>query len=244
MASNGNNDKDDENNLFEDLLENEGEPEKEVTPGQKETTPENQDNQEAEKTPEELAAEKAAEEEKLRKNKDAEEARKRREKEEKDRKAEEQAKADKEKAEADKEEKAKENRKRIGEQLIDCRKKYPEIDFEALDKDENFREFINGRLLGKKTFTELYEDYLKLSKNLSGKSDEEIRENFEKKSISSPGSTKGGGGGGNPDGIYSEAEYDSLVERLPFMSDAEYKAISAKFQKTDEYFQKQSKKRR
>ncbi len=161
------------------------------------------------------------EEEQRRKNKNAEEARKRREREAKQKKDE-----------------AKINE--IGRQIEECKKKYPNLDIVALDKDENFKKFIDGKLLGKKDFTELYEDYIKLRGSLSAKSEEEVMQDYQLKSRASGGTyiAGGSGGGGRPADIYSPEELARLEERIPFMSASEYDRIADKLEKSLAFYEK------
>ena len=134
-------------------------------------------NPEPEPEPEtELTDAEKAEAEALKK-KNAEEAQKRREREAKE-KAEKEAK---EKAEAEAKAKAEQEAKqkteeetraksesgnqrenqvtKLAKQIADFRIKNPEIDIEKLQKDTDFTEYLSGKLLGKKTFTELFESY-------------------------------------------------------------------------------------
>jgi|SRR5690606_27766606 len=178
--------------------------------------------------------EKEAESERI-KNKNAEEARKRREAEAKAKKeAEEKAKLESEK----KKETRESNEEKLGKQLLEFTKKYPDIDLRELDNDPNFKRFIDGKLLGKKDFIELYEDYTALKKNLSGKSQEEIERDYYKKSRSAVGSLGTGASATDVGDIYSEDELEKLAARLPLMNDAEADKIMAKFQKSIDFYSK------
>lgn len=178
--------------------------------------------------------EKEAESERI-KNKNAEEARKRREAEAKAKKeAEEKAKLESEK----KKETRESNEEKLGKQLLEFTKKYPDVDLRELDNDPNFKRFIDGKLLGKKDFIELYEDFTALKKNLSGKSQEEIERDYYKKSRSAVGSLGTGASATNVGDIYSEDELEKLASRLPLMNDAEAEKIMAKFQKSIDFYSK------
>lgn len=190
-----------------------------------------------------------SEEEKRKKNKDAEEARKRREAEEKAKKeAEEKAKAEaEEKAKAEAEEKARleaeqkkrsEQTQKLGDQLIQFKKAYPDVDLQTLDKDANFKNFIDGKLLGKKDFKTLYEDYLNLTSSISGKTADEIKKIHQIKAGSSTGTSTPQGTPKVSDDVYSREELDRLTRKLPLMSDAEAKKIMAKFDKSVEFYKK------
>src|SRR5690554_2742101 len=178
--------------------------------------------------------EKEAESERI-KNKNAEEARKRREAEAKAKKeAEEKAKLESEK----KKETRESNEEKLGKQLLEFTKKYPDVDLRELDNDPNFKRFIDGKLLGKKDFIELYEDFTALKKNLSGKSQEEIERDYYKKSRSAVGSLGTGASATDVGDIYSEDELEKLAARLPLMNDAEADKIMAKFQKSIDFYSK------
>ncbi len=190
---------------------------------------------------------KAAAEEERRKNKDAEEARKRREAEAKA-KAEEEAKKKAEeealaKAKADEEAKKKDldedrsaKEKKLGEQLVEFKKKHPNVDLGELDKDKNFKRFIDGKLLGKKDFTGLYEDFVDFKSELGGVTKDIVQKNYQKANSSSGSSGKGGGE--VPTGIYSEAEMDKIAQKLPFMSRQEAAKVTEKLEKSIAYYEK------
>lgn len=172
------------------------------------------------------------------KNKNAEEARKRREAEAKAKKeAEEKAKKEAEEK-AKKKETRESNEEKLGKQLLEFTKKYPDVDLRELDNDPNFKRFIDGKLLGKKDFIELYEDFTALKKNLSGKSQEEIERDYYKKSRSAVGSLGTGASATNVGDIYSEDELEKLAARLPLMNDAEAEKIMEKFQKSIDFYSK------
>ena len=183
-----------------------------------------------------------AEEEQRRKNKDAEEARKRREAEAKAKqeaeakaKQEEEAKA---KQDPDKKEDAEKKQKEIdklGEQLVEFKRKYPQIDLRALDKDSNFRNFIDGKLLVKKDFIGLYEDYLELHTNVSGKAKEDIIKTYELKKQSSSGTSVSKTTQSEGE-IFTEAELEKIVNKIPLMNDKDFAKVSAKFEKSLAYY--------
>jgi len=200
--------------------------------------------------------EETSEEELRRKNKDAEEARKRREAEAKSK---EEAEAKAKEAEAKKQEEAKkleekveqqtkvetqeikqkaEQTNRLGEQLVKFKAIYPEVDLSALDKDNNFKKFINGKLLGKQNFVELYEDYIELTSSISGKNQNELKKNYEIKAKASSGTSKPSGKADAIAEVYSQEELDKLVKRIPLMSDNEVKKIQEKFNRSVEYYKK------
>lgn len=195
------------------------------------------------------------------KNKDAEEARKRREEEKKSdksdtadkkgedkknstedvNKANETSEDDKKKAEAEKKQKT--NEKKVYDQLKDFKDKYPDISLETLDNDKQFKKFISGRMLGKETFIELYEDFITLKGEVSGKTSEEITNDYALKKNASSGSSKGNAnasGSGTPSNIYSETEMEDLTEKLPFMQPGtkEYEATMKKFKESIAYYDK------
>ena len=222
-----------EQDLFKDLLEDTDE-----------------DSEEEEKSEEE----KKKEEEERQKNKNAEEARKRREAEAKakadaDAKAEAEAKAEadaKAKAEAEKKEadekskKHEENRAKLGEQLIEFSKKYPDVKLADLDKDKAFKQYIDEKLLGKKSFIQLYEEFVEVKKAISGNKDDKNEQDGgeDPRANASSGSATGKGSSSSGVDVYSEEEFDRLVSKIPFMSDNEFKKIEAKFNKSYSYYKK------
>lgn len=212
-------------------------------------------------TEEELLEQEEAEklkQEQLQKNKDAEEARKRREAEEKEAKAkaekeqaeaEEKARLEKEEAEKlaeqakEKEEKEKKVRQenKLGAELIDFKDKYPNIDIAKLDEDENFKTFIDGKLLGKKDFTGLYEDYQKMQSSINGMSQEENSIRYQLKQESSSGGI-GREQQTNP-GVYSEEEMADLIKKMPLMNPNKVAEISEKFNKSIAFYEEKKKKK-
>lgn len=173
------------------------------------------------------------EEEQRRKNKDAEEARKRREAEEKAKKAEEAKKDESDKKEADRTNK-------LGEQLVQFRKKYPDVELAELDKDKSFKKFIDGKLLGKKDFISLYEDYLEMRSEFSGKTPDEVRKVHRKKEQASSGSSLGSSQQPNTvSDVYSEEEIERLSQKIPLMSHQEAERVMEKFDRSIDYYKKQ-----
>jgi hypothetical protein len=172
---------------------------------------------------------KLAEEEQRRKNKDAEEARKRREAEAK--------KKDKQETEK-KKPGTDEMEKRLGDELYAFKRRYPDIDLEKLDKDSTFRKYLDGKLFGRKNFTELYEEYVEFRKELSGKSEEEIIKSHQRKAESGSPSSTGGGKTNVPDDIYSEEELQKIADKIPFMSDQELAKVESRFDKSLEFYRK------
>lgn len=215
----------DDESFFQDLLD-----------GFDDEEEENDDSSD-QQTEKEKEKEEQAESERI-KNKNAEEARKRREAEAKAKKeAEEKAKKEAEEK-AKKKETRESNEEKLGKQLLEFTKKYPDVDLRELDNDPNFKKFIDGKLLGKKDFIELYEDFTALKKNLSGKSQEEIERDYYKKSRSAVGSLGTGASATNVGDIYSEDELEKLAARLPLMNDAEADKIMEKFQKSIDFYSK------
>lgn len=162
------------------------------------------------------------EEEQRRKNKDAEEARKRREREAKEKKA---------------QEKSEEQRNELGRQLVDFKKKYPDVDLAALDNDKKFARFIEGKLLGKKDFTQLYEEYVDFVKEIGGTAGIDIQKEHMLKERSSSGSSRSSGGyvSGGTD-VYSEQDLERIAARIPFMTEKEAMQVLPKFEKSIEFY--------
>ena len=162
------------------------------------------------------------EEEQRRKNKNAEEARKRREREAKEKKA---------------QEKSEEQRNELGRQLVDFKKKYPDVDLAALDNDKKFARFIEGKLLGKKDFTQLYEEYVDFVKEIGGTAGIDIQKEHMLKERSSSGSSRSSGGyvSGGSD-VYSEQDLERIAARIPFMTEKEAMQVLPKFEKSIEFY--------
>lgn len=212
--------------------------------------------------PEETDEEKAKKEEELQKNKNAEEARKRREAEAK-KKLEEEAKAKLEaeakakleeekakaeaeaKAKAEKEAKEKESNEKketqkedkvatLGEQISKFKEKYPNVELKALDNDKAFRKYIDGKLLGKKDFTELYEEFVDFKSEITSVEKETIEKNYIKAN-SSAGPLKS-----NPNDIaevYTEQELEEITKKMPTMRPSDVDKIYAKFKKSVSYYE-------
>jgi hypothetical protein len=197
------------------------------------------------------------EEERRAKNKNAEEARKRREAEAKAakeladseaaKKAEEEkrakeaeAKNKEAEAKATEEEKKrleeeKKNTNALGEQLVDFKKEYPNVDLQSLDADKAFKKFIDGKLLGKKSFTTLYKEYIDMRAEISGTDVETIEKNYRKAESSSGSSRRGSD---IPSDVYSEEEMNKIASRIPLMSRSEYAKIEAKIERSIAYHEK------
>lgn len=178
------------------------------------------------------------------KNIDAEAKRKRLEAEAKaqkaleEKKAKEEAEAQKQKEAEDKQREAKEKQlDSLGKQLDEFKTDFPDVDLKELDNDKSFKRYIDGKLLGKKHFTDLYKEYLEVRSELSGKSKEEVETNYRKKAKSSSGSSVPKSET-NPNDVYSEEEYNQIIAKLPYMSDDEVQKIMAKFDKSTKYYKK------
>ena len=180
------------------------------------------------------------------KNKNAEEARKRREAEaklaEETTQVEEPAKEEtsQEVKEEPKVEEAKETPKtsdvnRLGEQLIEFKKKYPEIDLQELDNDKTFKRYIDGKLLGSRDFTALYEEFIDFKADLSGVESQTIQRNYIKAQSSSGSSTSTSTTTGD---IYSEEEMRQLSGRLPLMNPRDISKIEEKLKRSIAYYDK------
>ncbi len=186
------------------------------------------------------------------KKKNAEEAQKRREREAKEKaekeakvKAEAEAKA---KAEQETKQKAEEETRAKGEsgnqrenqvtelakQIADFRIKNPEIDIEKLQKDTDFTEYLSGKLLGKKTFTELFESYNNFVKRIGGVSPkEQYSKNADK-----PSSKSANKGTTLPEDVYTEEEMKRIARKMPFMSRQELEKINDKLNRSLAYYNK------
>lgn len=205
---------------------------------------------------EELTDAEKAEAEALKK-KNAEEAQKRREKEAKE-KAEKEARELEEKAKAEAEAKAKaeqeakqkteeetrakgESEKQrvnqvaeLSKQIADFRIKNPEIDIEKLQKDTDFTEYLSGKLLGKKTFTELFESYNNFVNRIGGvPPKEQYSKNADK-----PSSKSANKGTTLPEDVYTEEEMKRIASKMPFMSRQELAKINEKLNRSVAYYNK------
>ena len=214
---------------FKDLLddieldeETEDESEKETEKESEEETPPEGDGEGDDLEEESEEEKRRREEEQRRKNKDAEEARKRREREAKEKKA---------------QDKSEEQRNELGRQLVDFKKKYPDVDLAALDNDKRFARFIEGKLLGKKDFTQLYEEYVDFVKEIGGTTGIDVQKEHMLKERSSSGSSRSSGGyvSGGTD-VYSEQDLERIAARIPFMSEKEAMQVLLKFEKSIEFY--------
>jgi len=194
----------------------------------------------------ELARTKPSEEQ-LRKNKDAEEARKRREAEAKQKKeaeakpktVEQPAPANKPAtAEAKTEQPAEpatdpkaEQVNKLGEQLVQFKQKYPNVDLANLDGDKGFKRFIDGKLMGKKDFTKLYEEYQEFRNEMGLQAQVQNNQIKSQASTGSPVSNATAGAD-----VYSEEELNRLSQRIPFMNPKEAAKIEAKLKRSIQYY--------
>jgi hypothetical protein len=181
------------------------------------------------------------------KNKNAEEARKRREAEAKaqaeqqqveDAKVEETPKveeAKQEQVEEVKEQPKKQDVNRLGEQLVEFKKKYPEIDLQELDNDRTFKRYIDGKLLGSRDFTALYEEFIEFKADLSGVETQAIQRNYIKAQSSSGSSTSTSTTTGD---IFSEEEMKQLSGRLPLMNPKDLSKVEEKLKRSIAYYDK------
>jgi len=186
-------------------------------------------------------------EEELRKNKNAEEARKRRE-------AEAKAKKDAEAkpnptvenatanqpatAEVKQEEPAKpatdpkvEQVNKLGEQLVLFKQKYPDVDLAQLDGDKSFKRFIDGKLMGKKDFTKLYEEFQEFRQEMGLQAQTQSNQIKSQASTGSPVSTATTGSD-----VFSEDELRRVSEKLPFMSPREAGKVEAKLKRSIQFY--------
>jgi hypothetical protein len=181
------------------------------------------------------------------KNKNAEEARKRREAEAKaqaEAQPVEEAPAKEEtpqevkeepKVEEVKEEPKQSEVNRLGEQLVEFKKKYPEIDLQELDNDKVFKRYIDGKLLGSKDFTALYEEFIDFKADLSGVEAQTIQRNYIKAQSSSGSSTSTSTTTGD---IFSEEEMRQLSGRIPLMNPKDVAKIEEKLKRSIAYYDK------
>ena len=189
--------------------------------------------------------EELTEEQKRQKNKDAEEARKRRAAEAKAKadaeaakQAELQAKVtvteeQKPKVEEKPVEKPQTDVNRLGEQLVDFKSKYPDVDLAQLDNDKTFKKFIDGKLLGKKDFTKLYEEYVELKAEITGTEIKAVQTNYQKAKSSSGSSVSPVSSSAE---VFSEEELRRVAARLPTMNPREAAKIEEKLRKSIAYY--------
>jgi len=183
------------------------------------------------------------------KNKNAEEARKRREAEAKQKaeakveepkvEAKEEVKVEEKKpepvVEEVKEEPKKNNVNRLGEQLVQFKQKYPQVDLEQLDKDTVFKRYIDGKLLGSKDFTALYEEFVGFKAELSGVESQAIQRNYIKAQSSSGSSTSTSTTSGD---VYSEDEMRQISSKLPLMNPRDVAKVEEKLKRSIAYYDK------
>ena len=187
-----------------------------------------------------------SDEEQRQKNKNAEEARKRREREAKEKQQQEtpaepqqpkeEEKPKEEPPQPPKDEKSERDKKveELGRQLYDFQTKYPDVDIATLDKDVHFKNYLEGKLLGKKNFTELYEEYVSLKTELSGKEKEAIINEYLKKQSSSGSSAKNAS---QTDDVYSEDELNEVATKLQTMNPSDAKKVREKFYRSLKYYE-------
>jgi hypothetical protein len=123
---------------------------------------------------------------------------------------------------------------RLGEQLVQFKAKYPDLDLAQLDADKAFKKFIDGKLLGKKDFTKLYEEYVELKAEITGVELNVVRNNYQKAQSSSGSSIAPIETSGE---IYSEEELRKISKRLPFMQQSEANQVEAKLKKSIAYYE-------
>lgn len=193
----------------------------------------------------ELAKPKPTEEE-LRKNKNAEEARKRREAEAKEKKEAEAKQTVEQTASTNKPVTAEvkpektaepapdqkvEQVNKLGEQLVQFKTKYPDVDLAQLDGDKSFKRFIDGKLMGKKDFTKLYEEYQEFRNEMGLQAQTQNNQIKAQASTGSPVSTANSG-----TDVFSEDELRRISEKLPFMSPKEAAKVEAKLKRSIDYY--------
>jgi hypothetical protein len=125
---------------------------------------------------------------------------------------------------------------KLGEQLVQFKQKYPSVDLAQLDGDKTFKRFIDGKLLGKKEFTALYEEYISFKSELTGQNANQVTQNYQKKAQSGTGSSVTTAPG-NSD-VYSEQELVQISQKLPFMSPKKAAEIEAKLKRSIAYYEK------
>jgi len=183
-------------------------------------------------------------EEQLRKNKDAEEARKRREAEAKQKKEAEakpveQPQVAKKPAEPvvqpesvkPAEDPKAQQVNKLGEQLVQFKQKFPDVDLAKLDQDKAFKRFIDGKLLGKKDFSTLYQEYQEFKTEMMGVQQANNNAVKSQASTGSPVSTATTG-----TDVYSEDELRRISQKLPFMSPKEAAKVEGKLKRSIQYY--------
>ena len=183
--------------------------------------------------------------EQLRKNKDAEEARKRREAEAKAKKEAEQAlveqpeDANKPAETVEQPQSATEaptaqaeQVNKLGEQLIQFKKNYPDVDLAQLDGDRAFKRFIDGKLLGKKDFTKLYEEYQEFRNEMGLTVQQQNNQIKSQAATGSPVSSAT-----DSTDVFSEDELRRISQRLPFMNPKEAARIEGKLKRSIQFYE-------
>lgn len=125
---------------------------------------------------------------------------------------------------------------KLGEQLVLFKQKYPNVDLSQLDKDNGFKRFVNGKLLGKQDFTQLYEEFITFKSELTGQDNNAVIQNYQKKAASSTGSSITTAPG-NAD-VYSEQELMQISQKLPFMSPKKASEIKEKLKRSIAFYDK------
>lgn len=123
---------------------------------------------------------------------------------------------------------------KLGEQLVNFKSKYPNVDLAQLDGDKSFKRFIDGKLLGKKDFTSLYEEYVSFKAEITGQNNQQVVQNYQKKAQSSTGSPTTTANAAAD--VFSEDELKRIAQKLPFMSPKEAKQIEQKLNRSISYY--------
>jgi len=193
----------------------------------------NKNAEEKRKRLEEETKKKKAEEEAAKKKAEEEAAKKKAEEEATAKKVADEAEAAKKKAEAEKS-----RMDKLGAELNDFVKSHPNVNLAELDKDKSFKKFLDGKILGKKTFSDLYEDFVEMKADMTDTTKETVAKNYQKSQSSSGPSVKGAP---TPSDIFSEDELKRLSEKVPFMNRHEYTKIEGKLNKSIDYYDKNKK---
>jgi hypothetical protein len=125
---------------------------------------------------------------------------------------------------------------KLGEQLVVFKQKYPNVDLSQLDKDNGFKRFVNGKLLGKQNFTQLYEEFVSFKSELTGQDSNAVVQNYQKKAASSTGSSITTAPGSAD--VYSEQELLQISQKLPFMSPKKASEIKDKLKRSITFYDK------
>jgi hypothetical protein len=126
-----------------------------------------------------------------------------------------------------------ENVNQLGQQLVEFKSKYPDIDLAQLDGDKAFKKFIDGKLLGKKHFTKLYEEYVELKAEITGTEAKVIQTKYQKANSSSGSSVSAASTSSE---VFSEEELRKVAARLPTMNPKEAAKIEEKLKKTIAFY--------